>query len=232
MSGVDDAGGPRGARAPGASGDEPRRHGGWRTRRVLQLLPQVGDPGRAPERRERSLHADRIVRPAAPRRRSPRGRTFSGAVVHHVSRSYPPAHGRTLERPEGTTARPRVRLRVPEYDCASPGTTARARVRLRVPGYDCASPGTTSRVRVRPRGPGYDRAVEPTHSAPTGSRLAAARSVITFAQSCRRGVVACTRRPHPARHGRPPPVRRPASRSIVEQGPYSTYRARIPNPDS
>lgn len=192
MSGVDDAGGPRGARAPGASGDEPRRHGGWRTRRVLQLLPQVGDPGRAPERRERSLHADRIVRPAAPRRRSPRGRTFSGAVVHHVSRSYPPAHGRTLERPEGTTARARVRLRVH----------------------------------------GYDRAVEPTHSAPTGSRLAAARSVITFAQSCRRGVVACTRRPHPARHGRPPPVRRPASRSIVEQGPYSTYRARIPNPDS
>lgn len=212
MSGVDDAGGPRGARAPGASGDEPRRHGGWRTRRVLQLLPQVGDPGRAPERRERSLHADRIVRPAAPRRRSPRGRTFSGAVVHHVSRSYPPAHGRTLERPEGTTARPRVRLRVPGYDFAGPSTTARARVRLRVHGYD--------------------RAVEPTHSAPTGSRLAAARSVITFAQSCRRGVVACTRRPHPARHGRPPPVRRPASRSIVEQGPYSTYRARIPNPDS
>ena len=192
MSGVDDAGGPRGARAPGASGDEPRRHGGWRTCRVLQLLPLVGGPGRAPERRERSLHADQIVRPGAPRRRSPRGRTFSGAVVHHVSRSYPPAHGRTLERPEGTTARP----------------------------------------RVRPRGPGYDRAVEPTHSAPTGSRLAAARSVTTFAQSCRRGVVACTRRPHPARHGRPPPVRRPASRSIVEQGPYSTYRARIPNPDS
>lgn len=212
MSGVDDAGGPRGARAPGASGDEPRRHGGWRTRRVLQLLPQVGDPGRAPERRERSLHADRIVRPAAPRRRSPRGRTFSGAVVHHVSRSYPPAHGRTLERPEGTTARPWVRLRGPGYDFAGPSTTARARVRLRVHGYD--------------------RAVEPTHSAPTGSRLAAARSVITFAQSCRRGVVACTRRPHPARHGRPPPVRRPASRSIVEQGPYSTYRARIPNPDS
>lgn len=212
MSGVDDAGGPRGARAPGASGDEPRRHGGWRTRRVLQLLPQVGDPGRAPERRERSLHADRIVRPAAPRRRSPRGRTFSGAVVHHVSRSYPPAHGRTLERPEGTTARPWVRLRVPGYDFAGPSTTARARVRLRVHGYD--------------------RTVEPTHSAPTGSRLAAARSVITFAQSCRRGVVACTRRPHPARHGRPPPVRRPASRSIVEQGPYSTYRARIPNPDS
>ena len=212
MSGVDDAGGPRGARAPGASGDEPRRHGGWRTRRVLQLLPQVGDPGRAPERRERSLHADRIVRPAAPRRRSPRGRTFSRAVVHHVSRSYPPAHGRTLERPEGTTARPWVRLRVPGYDFAGPSTTARARVRLRVHGYD--------------------RAVEPTHSAPTGSRLAAARSVITFAQSCRRGVVACTRRPHPARHGRPPPVRRPASRSIVEQGPYSTYRARIPNPDS
>lgn len=192
MSGVDDAGGPRGARAPGASGDEPRRHGGWHTRRVLQLLPQVGGPGRVPERRERSLHADRIVRPGAPRRRSPRGRTFSGAVVHHVSRSYPPAHGRTLERPEGTTSRARVRLRVP----------------------------------------GYDRAVEPTHSAPTGSRLAAARSVTTFAQSCRRGVVACTRRPHPARHGRPPPVRRPASRSIVEQGPYSTYRARIPNPDS
>ena len=212
MSGVDDAGGPRGARAPGASGDEPRRHGGWHTRRVLQLLPQVGDPGRAPERRERSLHADRIVRPAAPRRRSPRGRTFSGAVVHHVSRSYPPAHGRTLERPEGTTSRARVRLRVPGYDRAGSGTTARARVRLRVPGYD--------------------RAVEPTHSAPTGSRLAAARSVTTFAQSCRRGVVACTRRPHPARHGRPPPVRRPASRSIVEQGPYSTYRARIPNPDS
>ena len=212
MSGVDDAGGPRGARAPGASGDEPRRHGGWRTRRVLQLLPQVGDPGRAPERRERSLHADRIVRPAAPRRRSPRGRTFSGAVVHHVSRSYPPAHGRTLERPEGTTARPRVRPRGPGYDFAGPSTTARPRVRLRVHGYD--------------------RAVEPTHSAPTGSRLAAARSVITFAQSCRRGVVACTRRPHPARHGRPPPVRRPASRSIVEQGPYSTYRARIPNPDS
>ena len=212
MSGVDDAGGPRGARAPGASGDEPRRHGGWRTRRVLQLLPQVGGPGRAPERRERSLHADRIVRPGAPRRRSPRGRTFSGAVVHHVSRSYPPAHGRTLERPEGTTARPWVRLRVPGYDFAGPSTTARARVRLRVHGYD--------------------RAVEPTHSAPTGSRLAAARSVTTFAQSCRRGVVACTRRPHPARHGRPPPVRRPASRSIVEQGPYSTYRARIPNPDS
>ena len=212
MSGVDDAGGPRGARAPGASGDEPRRHGGWRTRRGLPLLPLVGDPGRAPERRERSLHADRIVRPAAPRRRSPRGRTFSGAVVHHVSRSYPPAHGRTLERPEGTTARPWVRLRVPGYDFAGPSTTARARVRLRVHGYD--------------------RAVEPTHSAPTGSRLAAARSVITFAQSCRRGVVACTRRPHPARHGRPPPVRRPASRSIVEQGPYSTYRARIPNPDS
>ena len=212
MSGVDDAGGPRGARAPGASGDEPRRHGGWHTRRVLQLLPQVGGPGRVPERRERSLHADRIVRPGAPRRRSPRGRTFSGAVVHHVSRSYPPAHGRTLERPEGTTSRARVRLRVPGYDRAGSGTTARARVRLRVPGYD--------------------RAVEPTHSAPTGSRLAAARSVTTFAQSCRRGVVACTRRPHPARHGRPPPVRRPASRSIVEQGPYSTYRARIPNPDS
>lgn len=115
----------------------------------------------------------------------------------------------------------------------SRGRTLLRRSYLRAPGgYDCASPGTTSRVRVRPRGPGYDRAVEPTHSAPTGSRLAAARSVITFAQSCRRGVVACTRRPHPARHGRPPPVRRPASRSIVEQGPYSTYRARIPNPDS
>ena len=230
MSGVDDAGGPRGARAPGASGDEPRRHGGWRTRRVLQLLPQVGDPGRAPERRERSLHADRIVRPAAPRRRSPRGRTFSGAVVHHVSRSYPPAHGRTLERPEGTTARPRVRLRVPEYDCASPGTTARARVRLRVHGYDRAGPDTTAQSSRTDRCPPHSA---PTHSsAPTGSRLAAARSVTTFAQSCRRGVVACTRRPHPARHGRPPPVRRPASRSIVEQGPYSTYRARIPNPDS
>ena len=209
MSGVDDAGGPRGARAPGASGDEPRRHGGWRTRRVLQLLPQVGDPGRAPERRERSLHADRIVRPAAPRRRSPRGRTFSGAVVHHVSRSYPPAHGRTLERPEGTTARPWVRLRGSEYDFAFPGTTARSSRTDRRPPHSA-----------------------PTHSAPTGSRLAAARSVTTFAQSCRRGVVACTRRPHPARHGRPPPVRRPASRSIVEQGPYSTYRARIPNPDS
>ena len=208
MSGVDDAGGPRGARAPGASGDEPRRHGGWRTRRVLQLLPQVGDPGRAPERRERSLHADRIVRPAAPRRRSPRGRTFSGAVVHHVSRSYPPAHGRTLERPEGTTSR--------------------ARVRLRVPGYDRAGPDTTAQSSRTDRRPPHSA---PTHSAPTGSRLAAARSVTTFAQSCRRGVVACTRRPHPARHGRPPPVRRPASRSIVEQGPYSTYRARIPNPD-
>lgn len=209
MSGVDDAGGPRGARAPGASGDEPRRHGGWHTRRVLQLLPQVGGPGRVPERRERSLHADRIVRPGAPRRRSPRGRTFSGAVVHHVSRSYPPAHGRTLERPEGTTSR--------------------ARVRLRVPGYDRAGPDTTARSSRTDRRPPHSA---PTHSAPTGSRLAAARSVITFAQSCRRGVVACTRRPHPARHGRPPPVRRPASRSIVEQGPYSTYRARIPNPDS
>lgn len=209
MSGVDDAGGPRGARAPGASGDEPRRHGGWHTRRVLQLLPQVGGPGRVPERRERSLHADRIVRPGAPRRRSPRGRTFSGAVVHHVSRSYPPAHGRTLERPEGTTSR--------------------ARVRLRVPGYDRAGSGTTARSSRTDRRPPHSA---PTHSAPTGSRLAAARSVTTFAQSCRRGVVACTRRPHPARHGRPPPVRRPASRSIVEQGPYSTYRARIPNPDS
>ena len=229
MSGVDDAGGPRGARAPGASGDEPRRHGGWRTRRVLQLLPQVGGPGRAPERRERSLHADRIVRPGAPRRRSPRGRTFSGAVVHHVSRSYPPAHGRTLECPEGTTARPWVRLRGSGYDCASPGTTARPRVRLRVPGYDRAGPGTTARSSRTDRRPPHSA---PTHSAPTGSRLAAARSVTTFAQSCRRGVVACTRRPHPARHGRPPPVRRPASRSIVEQGPHSTYRARIPNPDS
>ena len=216
-------------RTPGASGDEPRRHGGWRTRRVLQLLPQVGDPGRAPERRERSLHADRIVRPGAPRRRSPRGRTFSGAVVHHVSRSYPPAHGRTLERPEGTTARPWVRLRVPGYDFAGPSTTARARVRLRVHGYDRAGPGTTARSSRTDRRPPHSA---PTHSAPTGSRLAAARSVTTFAQSCRRGVVACTRRPHPARHGRPPPVRRPASRSIVEQGPYSTYRARIPNPDS
>ena len=229
MSGVDDAGGPRGARAPGASGDEPRRHGGWHTRRVLQLLPQVGGPGRVPERRERSLHADRIVRPGAPRRRSPRGRTFSGAVVHHVSRSYPPAHGRTLERPEGTTSRARVRLRVPGYDRAGSGTTARARVRLRVHGYDRAGPGTTARSSRTDRRPPHSA---PTHSAPTGSRLAAARSVTTFAQSCRRGVVACTRRPHPARHGRPPPVRRPASRSIVEQGPYSTYRARIPNPDS
>ena len=154
------------------------------------------------------------------------------AVVPSQARSYPPAHGRTLERPEGTTARPWVRLRVPGYDCASPGTTSRVRVRPRVPGYDFAGPSTTARARVRLRVHGYDRAVEPTHSAPTGSRLAAARSVITFAQSCRRGVVACTRRPHPARHGRPPPVRRPASRSIVEQGPYSTYRARIPNPDS
>ena len=229
MSGVDDAGGPRGARAPGASGDEPRRHGGWHTRRVLQLLPQVGGPGRVPERRERSLHADRIVRPGAPRRRSPRGRTFSGAVVHHVSRSYPPAHGRTLERPEGTTSRARVRLRVPGYDCAGPGTTSRPRVRPRGPGYDRAGPGTTARSSRTDRRPPHSA---PTHSAPTGSRLAAARSVTTFAQSCRRGVVACTRRPHPARHGRPPPVRRPASRSIVEQGPYSTYRARIPNPDS
>ena len=154
------------------------------------------------------------------------------AVVTSQARSYPPAHGSTLERPEGTTARPWVRLRVPGYDCASPGTTSRVRVRPRVPGYDFAGPSTTARARVRLRVHGYDRAVEPTHSAPTGSRLAAARSVITFAQSCRRGVVACTRRPHPARHGRPPPVRRPASRSIVEQGPYSTYRARIPNPDS
>ena len=158
-----------------------------------------------------------------------RGRTPCLAVVPSCARSYPPAHGRTLERPEGTTARPRVRLRVPEYDCASPGTTARARVRLRVPGYDRAGPGTTARSSRTDRRPPHSA---PTHSAPTGSRLAAARSVITFAQSCRRGVVACTRRPHPARHGRPPPVRRPASRSIVEQGPYSTYRARIPNPDS
>ena len=170
MSGVDDAGGPRGARAPGASGDEPRRHGGWRTRRVLQLLPQVGDPGRAPERRERSLHADRIVRPAAPRRRSPRGRTFSGAVVHHVSRSYPPAHGRTLERPEGTTSRARVRLRGSEYDCASPSTTARPRVRPRGPGYDCASLGTTARARVRPRGRAGPIAALLTQPRPTRPR--------------------------------------------------------------
>lgn len=141
-----------------------------------------------------------------------RGRTPCLAVVPSCARSY-------LRAPGG-------------YDCASLGTTARPRVRLRGPGYDFAGPSTTARARVRLRVHGYDRAVEPTHSAPTGSRLAAARSVITFAQSCRRGVVACTRRPHPARHGRPPPVRRPASRSIVEQGPYSTYRARIPNPDS
>ena len=141
-----------------------------------------------------------------------RGRTPCLAVVPSCARSY-------LRAPGG-------------YDCASPGTTSRVRVRLRVPGYDRAGSGTTARARVRLRVHGYDRAVEPTHSAPTGSRLAAARSVTTFAQSCRRGVVACTRRPHPARHGRPPPVRRPASRSIVEQGPYSTYRARIPNPDS
>ena len=159
-----------------------------------------------------------------------RGRTPCLAVVPSCARSYPPAHGRTLERPEGTTARPRVRLRVPEYDCASPGTTARARVRLRVHGYDRAGPDTTAQSSRTDRCPPHSA---PTHSsAPTGSRLAAARSVTTFAQSCRRGVVACTRRPHPARHGRPPPVRRPASRSIVEQGPYSTYRARIPNPDS
>ena len=141
-----------------------------------------------------------------------RGRTPCLAVVPSCARSY-------LRAPGG-------------YDCASPGTTSRVRVRPRGPGYDFAGPSTTARARVRLRVHGYDRAVEPTHSAPTGSRLAAARSVITFAQSCRRGVVACTRRPHPARHGRPPPVRRPASRSIVEQGPYSTYRARIPNPDS
>ena len=138
-----------------------------------------------------------------------RGRTPCLAVVPSCARSY-------LRAPGG-------------YDCASLGTTSRVRVRLRVPGYDRAGPGTTARSSRTDRRPPHSA---PTHSAPTGSRLAAARSVTTFAQSCRRGVVACTRRPHPARHGRPPPVRRPASRSIVEQGPYSTYRARIPNPDS
>ena len=170
MSGVDDAGGPRGARAPGASGDEPRRHGGWRTRRVLQLLPQVGDPGRAPERRERSLHADRIVRPAAPRRRSPRGRTFSGAVVHHVSRSYTMSRGRTLLRTVVPSCA-RSYLRAPGgYDFASPGTTARPRVRLRVPGYDRASPGTTARARVRPRGRAGPIAALLTQPRPTRPR--------------------------------------------------------------
>ena len=178
-----------------------------------------------------------------------RGRTPCLAVVPSCARSYLRAPGGYDFAGSGTTSRPRVRPRGLGYDCAGPGTTSRPRVRPRGPGYDRAGPGTTSRPRVRPRGPGYDRAgpgttarssrtdrrpphSAPTHSAPTGSRLAAARSVTTFAQSCRRGVVACTRRPHPARHGRPPPVRRPASRSIVEQGPYSTYRARIPNPDS
>ena len=150
-----------------------------------------------------------------------RGRTPCLAVVPSCARSYLRAPGGYDCASLGTTARPRVRLRGSEYDRAGPGTTSRPRVRPRGPGYDFAGPSTTARARVRP-----------THSAPTGSRLAAARSVTTFAQSCRRGVVACTRRPHPARHGRPPPVRRPASRSIVEQGPYSTYRARIPNPDS
>lgn len=158
-----------------------------------------------------------------------RGRTPCLAVVPSCARSYLRAPGGYDCASPGTTSRVRVRLRVPEYDCASPGTTARARVRLRVPGYDRAGPGTTARSSRTDRRPPHSA---PTHSAPTGSRLAAARSVTTFAQSCRRGVVACTRRPHPARHGRPPPVRRPASRSIVEQGPYSTYRARIPNPDS
>ena len=151
------------------------------------------------------------------------------AVVPSQARSYTMSRGRTLLRTVVPSCA-RSYLRAPGgYDCASPGTTARARVRLRVPGYDRAGPGTTARSSRTDRRPPHSA---PTHSAPTGSRLAAARSVTTFAQSCRRGVVACTRRPHPARHGRPPPVRRPASRSIVEQGPYSTYRARIPNPDS
>ena len=158
-----------------------------------------------------------------------RGRTPCLAVVPSCARSYLRAPGGYDFAGSGTTSRPRVRPRGLGYDCAGPGTTARARVRLRVHGYDRAGPGTTARSSRTDRRPPHSA---PTHSAPTGSRFAAARSVTTFAQSCRRGVVACTRRPHPARHGRPPPVRRPASRSIVEQGPYSTYRARIPNPDS
>ena len=151
------------------------------------------------------------------------------AVVPSQARSYTMSRGRTLLRTVVPSCA-RSYLRAPGgYDCASLGTTARPRVRLRGSEYDRAGPGTTARSSRTDRRPPHSA---PTHSAPTGSRLAAARSVITFAQSCRRGVVACTRRPHPARHGRPPPVRRPASRSIVEQGPYSTYRARIPNPDS
>ena len=158
-----------------------------------------------------------------------RGRTPCLAVVPSCARSYLRAPGGYDFAGSGTTSRPRVRPRGLGYDCAGPGTTSRPRVRPRGPGYDRAGPGTTARSSRTDRRPPHSA---PTHSAPTGSRLAAARSVTTFAQSCRRGVVACTRRPHPARHGRPPPVRRPASRSIVEQGPYSTYRARIPNPDS
>ena len=98
----------------------------------------------------------------------PRSRTQSSAVVllalpvvRNSARSYLRAPLRYDRAPSGTTARPRVRPRVPGYDRAPSGTTARPRVRPRAPTYDQALPGTTA----RPETP--NRRHPPTPTAPT-----------------------------------------------------------------
>ena len=91
--------------------------------------------------------------------------SVSSPCATGFSRSYVKPRGRTQSSAVVLPALPVVRnsarsyLRAPlRYDRAPRGTTARLRVRPRVPGYDRAPRGTTARPHVRPGASGYDRA--------------------------------------------------------------------------